>query len=342
MKDLVFGLCMSEGISGDESKAAEFALEKLMKYAKAGKLPNGSVMACLGNENSKKRILLDAHIDQVGFFVTDIDDKGFIRFASCGGNDRRIMPGSVVRVFGKEEVIGVISCLPPHLIKSSDEKLPGIDEMTIDLGMDKEEVEKLVSLGDSIIYNSESCSLIGSRIASKALDNRASVAALIRCAELISKDKDILDNCFVKILLSSQEETSSLGAITSSFDDNYSESIVVDVTFATQPGVTSQEAGDLSKGPMIGVSPILSKEITNKLFELAKTNDIPYQTEVMGGKTGTNADKISIVKSGIKTGLVSIPQRNMHTAVEVMDIDDIENTAKLLAAYIKQRGLEND
>ena len=109
MKDLVFGLCMSEGISGNENKAAEFALEKLKEYAKAERLPNGSVVACLGNENANKRILLDAHIDQVGFVVTDIDDKGFIKFASCGGNDRRIMPGSVVRVFGKEEVIGQIS-----------------------------------------------------------------------------------------------------------------------------------------------------------------------------------------------------------------------------------------
>lgn len=337
MENLLLNLCNIEGISGNESKIAEFTKSELEKYSKVKILKTKSVLATLGNEKSEIKILLDAHIDQVGFVVTDIDENGFLKIASCGGNDRRIMPGAVVRVFGKEEVIGVISCLPPHLVKNSDSKLPQIDEMSVDLGMPKEYVENIVSLGDTVIYNSSPKKLLDSKVASKAIDNRASVAALIRCAEMISQNKNIMDNCLVSILLSSQEETSSLGAMTSAYNDDYSESIVVDVSFAVQPDVSPLKAGKLSEGPMIGISPILSKDITNKLFDIAKKNNIPYQTEVMGSSTGTNADKISTTKSGICTGLVSIPERNMHTAIEVVDIQDIENTAKLLSLYIESR-----
>lgn len=342
MKNLIFDLCRMEGISGNEHKVAKLAMGKLIEYkCTAEILRNGSLIAKLGNEKSPKRILLDAHIDQIGLIVTDIDERGFLKVAPCGGNDRRIMPGSVVRVYGKKEIIGVVSCTPPHLKKTNDTIIK-IEEMFIDVGISKEEACKNISLGDAVIFNSEPKELLGTRIASKALDNRASVAALIRFAELISKKEDILNNCFITILLSSQEETSSFGAITSAFDDVYSESIVVDVSFGIQPEITNEKAGEISKGPMIGISPSLSKNITNKLFEVAKANNIPFQTEVMAGKTGTNADKISITKSGISTGLVSIPQRNMHTAVEVVDIEDIENTAKLLDLYIESRVFDND
>ena len=117
---------------------------------------------------------------------------------------------------------------------------------------------------------------------------------------------------------------------------------MVDVSFAKQPGVASVTAAELGQGPMIGVSPALNPKVTELLFETAKKEKIPYQTEVMGGATGTNADEAAVAKGGVACGLVSIPQRNMHTPAEIIALDDVENTARLLASYIMDRGCRRD
>ena len=113
---------------------------------------------------------------------------------------------------------------------------------------------------------------------------------------------------------------------------------MVDVSFATQPSVPSEKCGVMSKGPMIGIAPILNKDIFAYLKNIAENNNIPYQIEVMNSTTGTNADAITISKGGVPTGLVSIPLRNMHTQAEVVDMQDIDNSAQLIATFIKERG----
>ena len=117
---------------------------------------------------------------------------------------------------------------------------------------------------------------------------------------------------------------------------------MVDVSFASQPDVTKEKSGILGDGPMIGISPSLSRNISNKLINLAKNSETPYQLEIMGGTTGTNADKVSISREGIPSGLLSIPLRYMHTPYELVELSDIENTAKLLSLYIKSGGVFND
>ena len=336
MKNLLYDLCTRQGISGDENDISKFVYKKLSKYCKCKIRNDGSVIGTIGNINSQYNILFDAHIDQIGLVVTYIDDNGFVKISNCGGIDSRILPGSTVKICNNSKISGIICSIPPHLSKKiSDNKLPSVDDLYVDFGMDSEKIKNYINIGDRLSLFEEFQELLNGRISSPSIDNRAGVAVLIKLAEKLSKET--LDHK-VTILLSSQEETSSLGAITSSYEYHPNEAIVVDVSFAKQPSVESNKYSKLDKGPLIGISPSLSKKVTNLLIKTAQKKDIPYQLEIMGGKTGTNADHISINRDGVNCGLVSIPQRYMHTAVEVVSIKDMENTAELLFNYAKKGG----
>ena len=337
MKNLLYDLCIRQGISGDENDISKFVYKKLSKYCKCKIRNDGSVIGTIGNINSQYNILFDAHIDQIGLVVTYIDDNGFVKISNCGGIDSRILPGSTVKICNDPKISGIICSIPPHLSKKiSDNKLPSVDDLYVDFGMDSEKIKNYINIGDRLSLFEEFQELLNGRISSPSIDNRAGVAVLIKLAEKLSKET--LDHK-VTILLSSQEETSSLGAITSSYECRPNEAIVVDVSFAKQPCVESNKYSKLDKGPLIGISPSLSRKVTNLLMKTAQKKDIPYQLEIMGGKTGTNADHISINRGGVNCGLVSIPQRYMHTAVEVVSIKDMENTAELLFNYAKKGGI---
>lgn len=333
LQQLVFRLCNAPGTPGDENLAAEVAKKELSKYSDVSIDAMGNVIAKLGNSSAKLQLMLDAHMDQIGLIVTGISDHGFLKIARCGGVDRRILPGSHVIVYGKEILHGIVCCLPPHLVEGGAEKIVEIDKMAIDVGLNVEKAKELISLGDRILITGEPRALIGSRVTAAGLDNRAGVAALIRCVELL---KNVKINCGLTILLSSREETGEQGAKTGAYTVNPTEAIMVDVSFAEQPQVPENKSGKLSDGPMIGIAPSLNTAMTQKLIALAKEHEIPYQLEVMGGETGTNADKVGTTRDGVRTALLSIPLRYMHTPVEVIDLNDVERTAKLLAEYVKE------
>ena len=164
------------------------------------------------------------------------------------------------------------------------------------------------------------------------MDDRAGCAALIRCAQLLHGENL---SCGLTVLLSSREEVGGQGAQTGTFSLEPTEAIVVDVSFAAQPGVDPAKCGKLGGGPMIGMAPILNRPMVHRLKELAKKNEIPFTMEIMGGETGTNADGIAVSRAGVHTAMVSIPLRYMHTPVEVIDVQDVEYTARLLAEYVK-------
>ena len=337
MKELFFNLLYTDGASGDEKNVSKLVAQEMSKYADVSIDEFNNVIATFGNKDAEKHILLDAHIDQIGMIVTHIDEKGFIKFASCGGMDPRILPGMNVKICGKENVSGIVSNIPPHLSALGSDKFSTIDNLSIDTGLKKEELESIVSIGDRIKFNFNPIKLLNNRVSSQGIDNRAGVASIIYCAEtLFSMGSQIPYK--VTAVFSSQEETSGLGAKTKSFEISPDEALVVDVSFARQPQYLEKSQAKLSKGPMIGIAPILSKEISNKLILLSKENEMPYQLEVMGGRTGTNADSIAVSKTGVRTGLISIPIRYMHTPNEVVDIEDIKMTGKLMACYIKNGG----
>lgn len=341
IKELIFEFCSVFGVSGSEEPAIAVAKKYLDNIAETTTDNNGNLYAVFGNKNAEKIILLDAHIDRIGFMVTDIDENGFVKVDKCGGIDVRTLQDSELVLQNDSSISGIVCCLPPHLSDGKEDKAAPISKTWVDFGMPYGEVAKHIKIGDLLTYKTSPKTLLGNRISSSALDDRCGVAALIRCAELLSDASDLKYK--IVILLSSQEETYGTGAKTGAYKIDADEAIAVDVSFASQPDITGMYSKiELTKGPMICISPILNKPMSDKLTEIAKKLNIPYQLEPISGITGTNADHISVSKSGVKTAVVSIPQKYMHTPAEVIDTDDVENTARLIAEYIKNGGAFGD
>ena len=326
---LLEDLCCADGTSGDESDVANIALEAISQYMNV-KIDNmGNVVAHIDGKG--KHFLLDAHIDRIGMAVTSITDDGFVKVGACGGVDVRTFDSAEVIINGTEKVYGVISAIPPHLSKSNENKANDISDVIIDIGMDKETAQKYISPSDRVIFKSDFKKLLSSKVSCAALDDRAGVLSLILAIDML-KEKGINPN--LTVVFSVCEETCGSGAKTSAFTADADIAIAVDVSFATAPDVSKTEAGELSKGPMIGFSSTLDYSMSKKLVSVAEKFDIPYQKEIMGSKTGTNADSIAVSGNGVKMGLISIPLRNMHTQVEIVDVEDIKNSAKLICEYI--------
>lgn len=333
IKNTVVRLSEAAGASGNESMAAELALDMLKKYCPDAEIKNGNVIGKFGKFNeSLLSLVLDAHIDQICMIVTYITDEGFLKIGNLGGIDRRLLPAQQVVIHGKRDIKGVICSIPPHLSSGKNEVI-SFSDAAVDTGMTKSELEEIVSYGDTITFDVKCRSLIGSRITGGALDDRCGVASILYALELLKDQKTAYN---VTVIFSAQEELGERGAAVGAFEINPDIAIAVDVSFAFAKGENEQKCGYLGKGPMIGISPSLSKEISHKLIDTAKSSEIPYQIEVMNGLTSTNADRYSVNREGAEACTVSIPLRNMHTPVEVIDISDVELTGNLLAEFIKE------
>lgn len=336
IKELCFSLSSKNGTSGDETNAAIYAKELLSEYMNAEIDTLGNVVGTMGEGDV--HILLDAHIDEIGLVVRHIDDKGFLLVDKVGGPDLRVLTGAEVVVHGKKDLFGVISSVPPHLQKG-DNKNDTVDlkTMAVDIGYGKEKSMELVEVGDRITLKAQQFELIGDKIVSPALDDRCCMAVILRALELT---KNKLDHIKLSVLFSSQEETNGSGAKTGSFSLMPDYAIALDVGFGDDPYTDKTQTIALGKGPSIGISPTLDREFTKELKELCKDKNIPYQHDVMGGRTGTNADSINNTGRGIKTALLSVPLRYMHTGCEVASVDDLENAAKVLAEYLLKKESE--
>lgn len=323
-------LTSASAVSGDEKSIVNILKDYLTPYGDVNVDLMNNITCTFGEGY---HFLLDAHIDEIGFIVTDITDKGFIKFKNVGEIDARLLPAAEVIVWGKEQVRGIISAIPPHLQSNDDEKkIPQIKDMVIDTGFEKAELENIVSLGDRVSFKKNFVPLMNTLVSSPSLDDRAGVASVLLALDELKKLP-----CKITVLFSSQEEVGLRGAKSGVFDKNPDEAISVDVSFAHTPFCDKADCGEISKGGMIGFSPILDSPISKKLVETAEKNNIPFQREIMAGRTGTNADIISISERGIKTALISVAEKYMHQSVEVVDTKDIENISKLIIAYIKER-----
>lgn len=338
LKKILTELSSAKGVSGAEDEAAKLAFSYIKKYTDDCEIKNGNVIASFGErKDGVPHILLDAHIDQIGLIVTYITDDGFLQVGSCGGIDRRLLLAQKVLIHGKEAVAGVICSIPPHLAKSGDEeKVPEFSEIYIDIGMSKAQAEEIISLGDKITFCGEAKELLGNKITGVALDDRAGVTALLYTAELLS---GIKTPCSYTILFSTQEEIGERGAQIAAYEINPDIAVAVDVSFAMSAGEEPEKCGIMGKGGMIGISPSLSFELSEKLKDVAAECNIPYQLEIMGGLTSTNADRFSVTRAGVPSVTLSIPLRYMHTPVEIVDISDVEAVGRLLAEWLKREGI---
>lgn len=334
IKETLFKLSNASGI-GTVTFAASIAEALLKEYANNVTREGLTVTGLLKGENDYT-ILLDAHIDEVGMVVTDVSENGFLTVSKCGGIDLRHLPAKAVTVHGKSDIPAVFVSTPPHLSKS-DEVPADITDCKIDTGLGSAAKEN-ISVGDFVTWRTTAATLCGDTVCGKAFDNRASVACLLEVAARL-KGKKL--PCNVMFLFSDAEELGLRGARTAAFKTDADEAVIIDVSFGDAPDIPPTQCGKLGGGGMIGISPVLNGDITKAITNIAEQNSIPYQREVMGGTTGTNADVITLTKGGIKSGLISIPLRNMHTDIETVKLSDMLSVCDMLEQYILSGGALN-
>ena len=286
-----------------------------------------------GQGDHPPRIMFAAHIDEIGLIVTDIEE-GFLRVSSIGGIDQRVLLSQEVIVHAKEDLLGIISAKPPHL-QDPDEsgKAVKLQDMTIDLGLSEENVRSLVQIGDPITIKRDCCLLKNSLYSGKAMDDRAGVVALIEC---LSRLKDLHHQAEVYCVVTVQEELGVRGAFVSSYELNPDLGIAIDVTHGDMPGLSDYEAFKLGQGPVIVTGPQVHPQIFEKFKAAAKAGNIKYQIEAEVTPRGTDAYALQVAQAGVASGLVSIPLRYMHTSVETLSLEDLKETGRLLAEFVRQ------
>lgn len=328
LKKLITDLSAAAGI-GHINEVKDVAKGYLSKFSKITDTEN-YLLAEIGEGEAK--IMLEAHLDEVGMIVTEVFEDGFLSVTNVGSIDTRFLPSMPVKIYGKEVVKGVFTNVPPHL-KSGD-TTPDFDFCQIDTG--RKNIKEIVSPGDFVLFDIKPEELLNGIITAKALDNRVGMAAVIAAGEKIAE----LNLPFKVILMfPSGEELGLRGARVGAFNCTAEKCISVDVSFGDCPDVPPSKTAKLGSGAMIGVSPILSRNIYKGLESVAKKCEIPYTLEVMGGSTSTDADVITLTKAGIPTGLVSIPLRSMHTPCEVVDPADVTAVLNLLTEFVKEEVL---
>lgn len=333
----LFELCKQEGISGFEYEIGKYVRSLFAEHCGETEIDAlGNVIGIL-NKGKKPKIMLEAHLDEIGLMVKNIDENGFISFVEIGGVDTAILPSAEVYIHGKERVYGVIGAKPPHLQeKDESEKIYKIDNLFIDTGYNADEVKALINIGDAITFSAKSTQLMGGKIATKSIDNRMGVYVLVECLKRL-KNQNI--DAEVVALASVQEEVGCRGAKVGAYKIEPDCAIIIDVTHGVSPYTTSTEGFELGSGVAIAVGPNLHPELTQKMIDVAENNNIPYTIEVCAGHSGTDAWQIQISKKGIPCILVSTPLRYMHTSVETVQMSDIDAVINTICTLIEGGGV---
>ncbi len=341
-------LTQAPGPSGYEHRAALVAKQELSPFADEVRIDtNGSVIALkrgTTKTGNRKRILLTAHIDEIGLLVTKIEPGGFLRFTEIGGFDARVLLGQEVYVHpvmkhGAATALqypGIIGAKPPHFQSAGEsESVIPMEDLYIDLGMDAAGARQKVAVGDIATIRAPFVTLKNDRAAGKAMDDRACVAVMVKALEHLGKARHSWD---VYAVASVQEEVgmACLGALTSAYNVRPDIGIAIDGTHADMPLAAEHETFTLGKGPTIAMGPNLHPAVVNRLKDVARNEEIPYQLEPVPGVTGTDAMDIQIALEGIPSGLISPPMRYMHTPVETIAAADIDRAGRLLARFIQE------
>ena len=280
-----------------------------------------------------KCLLLDAHIDEIGLISTGNRD-GFLTFEMLGGVDPRILPAREVTVLSNPPIYGVITASPPHLQSAEEmDKALKKEDLFIDIGAECDDTS--VPPGTPIVFYSDCVKLQNGYISGRALDDRASLAALLSAVDALKNKRIALD---IVVVGSVQEELGCRGAQICGYEINPDYALVVDVTHATTPGTDKSNTFDAGSGAAIGIGPNMSKKLSDMLISIAKDKKIPSTIEVCPSDSGTNAWTLQTAREGIATALLSIPLKYMHTPVETVKISDIEAVSKLICEFAIQLG----
>ena len=323
------------GVSGGEQEIRSIIMKEISEKVDHIYIDKiGNIIAHKkGNKSPNKKVMVCAHMDEVGLIVSNIDSSGLIRFKSVGGIDPRILLSKVV-VIGDNLVKGVIGSKAFHLQEEEEKtKSLKIKDLYIDIGTStKEETEKQINLGDYIGFNTKYEEMGNSLIKAKALDDRVGCAILIK---MLDKDYDFS----LYTVFTVQEEIGLRGAKVAAFNVNPDIALVVEGTTCSDvPGtVPSQYATRLGKGPAVSIMDSASysdKEIATSLYRLGIDNNIPVQWK----KTtfgGNDSGAIHLTREGIRTGALSIPCRYIHSPVSVMNKNDYLNCIRLVELFLE-------
>ncbi len=286
------------------------------------------------------RVMIAAHMDEIGLVVTKVD-QGFLHVTRVGGVDPRSLLGQEVTVYptgpGAEAypggLPGYVGSRPPHLLSEEERhKVIPMQDIRVDLGLPAAFFARgLVRVGDRIVWRGPATELLDGRLATKALDNRVSVAVMLGALGYLAGMQHSWDVYGVATV---QEEIGLRGATTAAFGLAPDLAIAIDVTFGNTPGVGDDETFPMDHGPTIGIGPNLHPGVVRRLRQTADELEIPYAIEPAAGPTGTDAWAIQVSGEGIPTGLLSVPVRYMHSPVETVVAADLDRTARLLAAFI--------
>jgi endoglucanase len=330
-------LTETPGPSGFEARIAGTVRELWQPLADTVTIDRvGSVIATKSGRGVKPRprLLLAAHLDEIGLIVKKIinhDGYGFLQLSELGGVDVRHLVGQTAVVHGQRDLVGVIGALPIHMIpEERQRKAFGFQDLVVDVGLPQEDVAKLISVGDAITFRQPLRKLQKRIVTGKALDNRASVAAVTLCLENLQERFFAWD---VIAVATAQEETRLLGAYTAAFREQPDAAIAIDVTFAKGAGL-SDSTVTLGGGPCIQTSPSVHPGMKKALQDAAEAIEMKVETTASAYPGGTDAFGLQIARAGVPTALVSIPLRYMHTMVETVDADDVTRVGRLLAEFI--------
>jgi putative aminopeptidase FrvX len=327
------------GVTGREEQVRNLMVQLMTPYAdqiQIDRLEN--VIAIKKGKAKAPKIMLAAHMDEVGLMVKTITKDGFLQFTKMGGIDDRILPAQRVVVYTKKGAFpGIIGSKPPHIQKEEErKKIITYDDLFIDIGAEsKEDAAKLgVSIGDSIAFDVNYTKLGGDSVIGKAFDNRAGCITMVETLKLLGQT-----DCTVCAVGTVQEEVGLRGAAAAAFGVDPDLALALDVTIAGDvPGVREFDTTvKMGKGPALTISDsglITHPKVLRWLIDTAETEKIPFQLE-SGLLGSTDAARISITRQGIPCGTVSIPTRYIHSPVGMLSLKDIENSAKLTAAAIQ-------
>jgi endoglucanase len=300
------------------------------------------------NPQGKPRVMMAGHIDEIGLQVTYVDEEGFLFFDEIGGWDSQVLVGQRVRLLGRDgPVPGVIGKKPIHLLRAEErEKATKTRDLWVDLGASSaEEVATLgIRVGDPMVLDTGLIRLAGDRIASRAVDNRIGAFVVLEALRLLVEDPPEAA-AFAVATVQEEISYSGGGARSSAFALEPDVALVVDVTFSTDvPDIEKKELGE----HRIGGGPVLSRGSANhpvvfdRLVEAAEAEKISHTFQAAPRSTRTDADGIHLVRFGVPTGLVSVPNRYMHSPNELVSFGDLERAAQLLAAFIRRLDPETD
>lgn len=336
------------GPSGFETAAARVWREEAGRFADRVDVDvSGNSFATVG-EGGSPRVMLAGHIDEIGLMLTHVDEDGFLYFDGIGGWDPQVLVGQRVRVLARSgELVGVIGKKPIHLLKGEEkEKASKLTDLWIDVGVKGRDdvLARGVRVGDPAVIDARLVELGGDLIASRSIDNRIGAYVVLEALRLLSEDRP---RAQVTAVATAQEEIgfSGGGARTSAYRLEPQVALVVDVTFATDsPGMEKKELGEhkVGGGPVLTRGSAAHPLVFEKLVEVAEAEKIAYTIAASPRHTSTDADAIYLTRSGVATALISVPNRYMHSPNEIVSLSDLEQTAKLIAAFVRALGPETD